>query len=44
MALLGLVMLIEKMTVSPIVGRAVGVAFTAAGLTILAAWASGVLS
>lgn len=44
MALLGLVMLIEKMTMSPIVGRTVGVAFTAAGLTILAAWASGALS
>lgn len=44
MALLGLVMLIEKMTVSPIVGRTVGVAFTAAGLTVLAAWASGVVS
>jgi predicted metal-binding membrane protein len=36
MVLLGLVMLIEKMTVSPVVGRAVGVAFIAAGVTILA--------
>jgi predicted metal-binding membrane protein len=43
MALLGLVMLIEKMTVSPLVGRSVGVAFTAAGLVILAAWGSGLL-
>ncbi len=44
MALLGLVMLIEKMTVSPHVGRAVGIAFTAAGLAMLGAWGSGVVS
>jgi predicted metal-binding membrane protein len=35
MALLGLVMLIEKMIAFPYVSRAVGVAFIAAGLTIL---------
>jgi predicted metal-binding membrane protein len=39
MALLGLVMLIEKLTASPVAGRTIGVAFTAAGLAILAAWA-----
>ncbi len=38
MALLGLVMLVEKMTVSAAFGRAVGVAFTAAGVAILAMW------
>lgn len=38
MALLGLVMMIEKMTVSPYLSRAVGIAFTAIGLTLLAAW------
>jgi predicted metal-binding membrane protein len=43
MALLGLVMLIEKMTVSPHVGRAVGIAFTAAGLAMLGAWGSGLV-
>jgi predicted metal-binding membrane protein len=42
MALLGLVMLTEKMTKSPQVSRVIGVAFTAAGLTIAAAWSSGV--
>ena len=41
MALLGLVMLIEKMTSSPHVSRAIGIAFTAAALTVAAAWASG---
>ncbi|MFZ5690504.1 MAG: DUF2182 domain-containing protein [Pseudomonadota bacterium] len=41
MALLGLVMLTEKMTMSRQVSRAIGVAFTAAGLTIAAAWSSG---
>lgn len=43
MALLGLVMLIEKMTVSVVFGRAVGFAFTGVGLTILAAWGSGLV-
>lgn len=43
MALLGLVMLIEKMTVSAHVGRAIGIAFAAAGLTILAMWGSDVV-
>ncbi len=43
MALLGLVMLIEKMTVSVVYGRAIGLAFTGVGLTILAAWGSGLV-
>jgi predicted metal-binding membrane protein len=43
MALLGLIMLVEKMTVAPYVGRAVGVAFIAAGLTMLASWGASVL-
>lgn len=44
MALLGLVMLIEKMTVSTVAGRTIGFAFTGVGLAILAAWGLGVLS
>ena len=44
MALLGLVMLIEKMTVSAVFGRAIGAAFIAVGLTIVAAWGSGLVS
>jgi predicted metal-binding membrane protein len=44
MALLGLVMLIEKMTASAHVRRAVGIAFVAASLTILMVWVSGVVS
>jgi predicted metal-binding membrane protein len=44
MALLGLVMLIEKMTVSAIFGRAIGTAFIAVGLTIVAVWGSGLVS
>ena len=44
MALLGLVMLIEKMSLSPYVSRTVGIAFTAVGLTILAMWGSGFVS
>lgn len=44
MALLGLVMLIEKMTPSSLFGRAIGVAFMAAGLVLLAAWGSGFVS
>jgi predicted metal-binding membrane protein len=44
MALLGLVMLIEKTTVSAIAGRTIGVAFIAAGLTIFGLWASGLVS
>ena len=43
MALLGLVMLIEKMTVSAVFGRAIGAAFVAVGLTILGAWGSGLV-
>jgi predicted metal-binding membrane protein len=43
MALLGLVMLVEKMTVSAIFGRAIGAAFVAVGLTILGAWGSGLV-
>jgi predicted metal-binding membrane protein len=39
MALLGLVMLVEKMNVLPHVTRAVGIAFIAVGLTMLALWA-----
>lgn len=41
MVLLGLVMLTEKMTKSSQVSRVIGIAFTAAGLTIAAAWGSG---
>ena len=44
MAVLGLVMLIEKISVSAHVGRVIGFAFTAVGLTILAAWGSGFIS
>lgn len=44
MALLGLVMLIEKMTPLPYVRRAVGIAFAAVGLTILTAWGWGFVS
>jgi predicted metal-binding membrane protein len=44
MALLGLVMLIEKMTSTPLFSRAVGVAFAAAGLAILVVWGSGFAS
>jgi predicted metal-binding membrane protein len=44
MAVLGLVMLIEKMTVSPLVGRAIGFAFAGVGLVILVAWGSGLVS
>jgi predicted metal-binding membrane protein len=39
MALLGLVMMVEKMNVSPYLSRAVGIAFIAVGLTMLAVWA-----
>jgi len=38
MAVLGIVMMAEKMTKSPHLSRATGVAFAAAGLTILAVW------
>jgi predicted metal-binding membrane protein len=38
MALLGLVMTLEKMSATPHFSRAVGFAFTAAGLAILAMW------
>jgi predicted metal-binding membrane protein len=41
MALLGLLMLIEKMTPLPHVRRAIGIAFAAAGLTVLVAWGWG---
>jgi predicted metal-binding membrane protein len=44
MAVLGLVMLIEKISVSAHVGRVIGFAFTAVGLTILAAWGLGFVS
>jgi predicted metal-binding membrane protein len=44
MALLGLFMLIEKMTASAYVSRAIGVAFTAAGLMILTVWGLGVVN
>jgi predicted metal-binding membrane protein len=44
MALLGLIMLIEKMTTLPYVRRAVGIAFAAAGLIILTAWGWGFVS
>lgn len=44
MALLGLVMLIEKMSVSAIFGRAIGIALIAVGLTIVAVWGSGLVS
>lgn len=43
MALIGLVMLVEKMTVSAVFGRAIGAAFVAVGLTILGAWGSGLV-
>lgn len=43
MALLGLVMLVEKLTVSVVFGRAIGIAFIGVGLTILAAWGSGLV-
>jgi predicted metal-binding membrane protein len=38
MALLGLVMMIEKMTVSPYFSRALGIAFMAIGLALLVVW------
>jgi predicted metal-binding membrane protein len=44
MALLGFIMLIEKMTPLPYVRRAVGIAFAAAGLTVLMAWGWGFVS
>jgi predicted metal-binding membrane protein len=44
MALLGLVMLIEKMTPSSLFSRLIGVAFVAVGLVLLAAWGSGLVS
>jgi len=44
MALLGVVMTIEKMTVAAHFSRAIGLAFTAAGLTLLAQWGSGFLT
>jgi predicted metal-binding membrane protein len=44
MALLGLVMLIEKMNTLPYIRRAVGIAFAAAGLTVLTAWGWGFVS
>jgi predicted metal-binding membrane protein len=43
MALLGLVMLTEKMTTSPQISRAIGLAFTGAGLAILGVWGTGFL-
>lgn len=42
MALLGLVMMIEKMTVGPFFSRALGIAFVAAGLALLAASVSDI--
>jgi predicted metal-binding membrane protein len=44
MALLGLVMMIEKMTPGAVFSRAIGIAFAAAGLVLLAAWGSGLVS
>jgi predicted metal-binding membrane protein len=44
MALLGLVMMIEKMTAARHFSRAVGIALVAAGLAILIGWATGFVS
>ena len=44
MALLGVVMTVEKMTASRHFSRAIGIALLAAGFAILAAWQSGLVS
>jgi predicted metal-binding membrane protein len=44
MALLGLVMTIEKIATTPHFSRVLGVAFAAAGLALMAAWGAGLVS
>jgi predicted metal-binding membrane protein len=43
MALLGLVMTIEKIATTPHFSRVFGVALAAAGLALMAAWGAGVV-